>query len=54
MITIAIEAIKEKGLQENWNTDEKLINTCEFITSLDLDKDFEKFLEEKKPDSQRT
>ena len=53
MCTIAIEAIKEKGMQENWNTDEQIINTCEFITSLDLDSKFKEFLENKK-DSQRT
>jgi len=48
MSTIAIEAIKEKGNEKDWNTDEKLIKTCEFITSLDLDKDFEKFLGDRK------
>ena len=47
MCDIAIEAIKKKGLQEDWNTDEKLIKTCEFITSRNLDKEFEKFLVEK-------
>jgi hypothetical protein len=54
MSDIAIQAINDKGLKENWNKDEKLINTCEFITSLDLDKDFKKFLEDKDKDSQRT
>jgi len=48
---LAISAIKEYADQQNLDRSEQLILTCEFITTLDADEDFKRFLTEK--DSQR-
>lgn len=53
MKDIAINAINKTGKQKDWGDETKLIRTCEFITSQDLDEQFEKFLEGEN-NSQRT
>lgn len=44
---IAIAAINGVGKEQEIGVDDKLILTCEFISSLDLDTEFEKYLMEK-------
>jgi len=45
---LAISVIKEHAQEEKLDKMEQIVLTCEFITKLDKDADFKKFLIDKK------
>jgi len=48
---IALTFLKEQAEDNNWDKNTQIITACEFITSLDKDKEFNDFLTEKREGS---
>jgi hypothetical protein len=46
--SIAIQDISSVAKETHWDSTSQVIIACEFITSLDKDQEFKRFLEEKK------
>jgi len=44
---IAFKFLKDRAKGNDWDENIQIITACEFITSLDKDKEFNEFLEEK-------
>jgi len=50
---LAINVINDIGKETGWDRNSKLIIACEFISSLDKDRDFNNFCEDKKKEEKK-